>query len=97
MDAPVYEDTESTFAELQARIEKPSPISNPSHRNQLNGTQDKDISLSIGGNDMEMPGSAYVLNFVYPNFYFHCTTAYALMRSQGVPIGKFDYFGGKLS
>lgn len=97
VEAPVYEDTESTFEELQARIAKTIAYLKTFDAEQLNGTQDKMITLSIAGNEMEMSGAAYVLNFVYPNFLFHCTTAYALMRSQGVPLGKFDFFGGALS
>lgn len=92
-DIPSYEDTETTFAELQARITKTIQYVKTVPPEDFEGSEDREITLTIAGNEMTFPGRVYLFGFVHPNFYFHVTTAYTLMRAAGVPLGKADYFG----
>jgi hypothetical protein len=94
VEIPKYEDTEQTFTELKARIAKTVAFLGTFKPEQIDGTEGKDILLKIGGNDMTFKGMAYLLGFAYPNFYFHVTTAYNMLRHNGVEIGKKDYLGG---
>jgi hypothetical protein len=59
----------------------------------IDGSEDRDITLTIGGQEMRFKGEPYLLRFALPNFYFHATTAYGLMRACGVTIGKRDFIG----
>ena len=93
VEAPKHEDTEQTIAELKARIAKTIAFVESVKPAQIDGTEDKDITLKIGGNDMTFKGMAYLLGFVYPNFYFHIATAYNMLRHNGVEIGKKDFLG----
>lgn len=92
-DVPSWPDTETTFEELQARIKKCIDYLGTFSPEEFEGSEDKTVSLKIGGNDMTFPGRAYLFAFVFPNFFFHVTTAYSILRAQGVPLGKMDYFG----
>ena len=94
VEIPKYEDTEQTFTELKARVAKTVAFLGTFKPEQIDGTEDKDILLKIGGQDMTFKGMAYLLGFAYPNFYFHVTTAYNMLRHNGVEIGKKDYLGG---
>ena len=60
---------------------------------QIDGTEDKDITLKLGANERKFTGQALLLNFILPNFYFHVTTAYDILRHNGVELGKRDYIG----
>lgn len=93
-DVPSFADTESTFEELQARIRKTIDFLNTLTPAQIDNTETKDISLKIGGRDLQFKGMEYLLYFVLPNLYFHVTTAYAILRHNGVKIGKADFLGG---
>lgn len=93
IDIPSYADTEATFPELQARIAKTVEFLKGIPAAKIDGTEDKDITLKVGGNDLQFKGQAYLLGFVIPNFYFHITTAYAILRHNGVEIGKMDFLG----
>jgi len=95
-DIPSYPDTESTFPELKARIEKTIAFVKGFKPDQINGSEDRTITLKIGGQDVNFPGQKYLLHFVLPNFFFHCTTAYAILRHNGVEIGKPDFMAGLL-
>lgn len=90
---PVYEDNETTFAELIARLKKTIDYLNSFTPAQIDGSEAKDISLKIGAHEMKFAGQAYLLGFVLPNVYFHVTTAYNILRHNGVEIGKQDYLG----
>ncbi len=92
-DVPSWEDNETSFEQLQARIDKTIAHLKAVKPEDVNGTEDKTIAIPIRGNEMTFPGLNYLLNFVHPNFYFHATTAYTLMREAGVPLGKLDFFG----
>lgn len=93
VDVPKHEDTEQTFAELNARIAKTVAFIQTIQPAQVDGSEEKDITLKIGGNEMKFKGMEYLLAFAYPNFYFHVTTAYNILRHNGVEVGKKDYLG----
>jgi hypothetical protein len=93
-EVPSYPDTEKTFAELQARITKTIEFVKSFSAKQIDGTEAKKITLKMRDREVEFLGQAYLLNFVLPNLYFHITTAYAILRHNGVDIGKKDFIGG---
>ena len=93
VDIPKHEDTEQTFAELKARIAKTIEFVQSIKPAQLDGTEDKDITLTVGGKDTAFKGMQFLLGRALPNFYFHVTTAYNILRHNGVDIGKRDYLG----
>jgi hypothetical protein len=92
-EVPKYEDNEASFAELQARIAKTRDYLATFKPADLEGSEDRTVTLKIGGNDMEFKGSKYLLDVAMPNFYFHVTTAYAILRHNGVPLGKGNFLG----
>src|SRR4051794_27990853 len=93
VEVPKYEDNEKTFAELQARIAKTTDFAKSLTAAQIDGSEDRDIELTIGGGPMTFKGQAYLTEFGIPNFYFHLTTAYNILRHNGVEIGKRDFIG----
>jgi hypothetical protein len=94
VEIPSFPDTETTFPELQARIEKTLAFVASCSAAQIDGTEDKEIVLKIRGNEVPFTGRSYLLHFVLPNFFFHVTAAYAILRHKSVPVGKTDYLGG---
>ncbi len=97
LEAPRYDDTESTFEELQARIDKTLAWLANVPADTLDGTEGKDITFPVGrdGATRTMKGEAYLKHWVLPNMYFHVTTAYAILRHNGVELGKADYLNGR--
>jgi hypothetical protein len=93
IDIPSYADSESSFAELQARIAKTQAFLGSVTAAQLDGSEGKSITLSFPGMELKFTGQEYLLHFVLPNFYFHLTTAYAILRHNGLDIGKMDFLG----
>ncbi|MEE7626370.1 DUF1993 family protein [Methylobacter sp. Wu8] len=93
IEVPRYEDNETTFAELQARIAKTKAFLQSVSAEQIDGSKDRKITLKFGSRELNLLGQAYLLDFVLPNFHFHLTTAYAILRHNGVEIGKKDYTG----
>ena len=93
IDAPVMEDTETTIAQLKARIAATLDYLASVPRDTVDGQENKDVVLKFPGGEWPFKGQAYVVSFAYPNFYFHLTTAYALLRQAGVPLGKRDFLG----
>ncbi|MDP1771311.1 MAG: DUF1993 family protein [Methylobacter sp.] len=93
IDVPRYEDNETTFAELQARIAKTKAFIESVNASQVDGSEDRQITLKFGSKELSFLGQAYLLDFVIPNFHFHLTTTYAILRHNGVDIGKKDYTG----
>lgn len=91
--APTFESTEPSFAALKARIARSAEFIRSIKPEQIDGTEDKEIILKFGTNEMKFTGQSFLLNFSLPNFYFHATTAYAILRSVGVEIGKRDFMG----
>lgn len=94
VDGPPMPDTEASFEELQARITATVAFLESIDPASVNGREDADITIKTPNKSFEMKGRAYVLNFALPNFYFHMTTAYAILRAKGVPVGKMDFLGG---
>ena len=94
VEAPVMEDTETTIDELKARIQATLAYLASVPRDAVDGQEGKDIVLKFPGGEWPFKGIAYVVGFAHPNFYFHLTTAYALLRQAGVPLGKRDFIGG---
>lgn len=87
-------DTELTFDELQARIARTIALLEAVPREKIDGREDAAVVLKVPGGEIPFTGSSHVLTFSLPNFYFHLTMAYALLRQAGVPIGKIDFLGG---
>ena len=95
VEAPKFEDNEATFAELKARIQKTLDYLDSVPAESVDGTEDKDITFPIGRDKTRtMKAEAYLKHWVLPNFYFHITTAYAILRHNGVELGKADYLAG---
>ena len=92
-EAPPYEDTEASFAELQARIAKTIDYLKSLAPGDIEGSEELPIELKVGQRELKYAGAQYLLNFAMPNFYFHVTTAYAILRHNGVPLGKQSFFG----
>jgi uncharacterized protein len=90
---PSWPDEEKTFAELRQRVQKALDLLATVTREELDGGEDRTVTLKIGGNDVEQRGLDYVTQRALPNFFFHVTTAYAILRHNGVPLGKRDYIG----
>ncbi|RKP45913.1 DUF1993 domain-containing protein [Trinickia fusca] len=93
IEPPKFPDVETTFDELDARIDKTIAFLKEVAPAQIDGSEERTITLTFPSGSMEMNGMAYLLNLAVPNFYFHVTTAYAILRHNGVEIGKFDYLG----
>jgi len=93
VDVPKHEDTEKTFDELKARIEKTLAFIATVKAAQVDGSEEKEVVLKIGGKDLPFKGMAYLLGFAWPNFFFHLTTAYNILRHNGVELGKRDFVG----
>lgn len=93
IENPSFADTETNFAELHARIGKTVDFLKNISEDQLKGAEDKTVTLKIRGREINFSGSDYLLNFVLPNYFFHVTTAYDILRHKGVPLGKLDYLG----
>ncbi len=93
VEVPRHEDTEKTFDELKARIAKTIEFVNSIPPAQIDGSEDRDIRLKLGKLEVTWKGMQYLLGFALPNFYFHVVTAYAILRHDGVELGKRDYIG----
>ena len=92
-EPPAFEDVETTFPELIARVEKTLAAVEGFTAAQVDGSEDRDITLMRRGEASVFKGRAYLLEQAMPNFYFHLTTAYAILRHNGVEIGKKDFLG----
>ena len=93
VEAPVNEDTETTIAELKARIAATLDYIGSVPREAIDGQEDREVVLKFPGGEWPFKGQAYVIGFALPNFFFHVTTAYGLLRQAGVPLGKRDFLG----
>ncbi len=91
---PSYDDTETTFEELQARIDKTIMFLETLTRAQIDGTEEKQIKIQAGPNEFEFKGLQYLNHWVFPNLYFHAATAYNILRHNGVELGKRDFLAG---
>lgn len=93
VEIPSFSDDEKTFAELKERIAKVIAFLQTIKSEQIDGSEEKDINLKVGGYELNFKGQGYLLNFVIPNFYFHITTTYSILRHNGLDIGKKDFLG----
>ena len=91
--APSWADTEKTWAEVKARLQTGIDYAKSIDSKLLDGADDKLIPLKIRGEDVQWPAQKYLLENAFPNFYFHVTTAYDILRHAGVPVGKRDFTG----
>lgn len=94
LEPPSMPDTETTFPELKERIAKTLAFLDTIKRDQVDGQEGRQVVLTFPGRTMEFTGESFLLTFSLPNFLFHVTTAYAILRSQGVPLGKMDFLAG---
>lgn len=95
VEAPKFEDTESSFPGLKDRIQKTLGYLETVPADRLDGTEDKDITFPVGRETTRtMKGEAYLKHWALPNFFFHITMAYAILRHNGVELGKADYLVG---
>lgn len=92
-EAPSLDDKENNFAELKTRIAATVEYVTGFQPAQLEGSETRNIAMKVGGNDVTFSGRDYLLGFAIPNFFFHVTTAYDILRHNGVAIGKMDYLG----
>ena len=92
-EVPSFADTESTFAELKDRIARTIAYIQSVPAEKIDGSEDREILLTIGGGEMRFLGQPFLLHFAMPNFFFHVTAAYAILRHKGVEIGKRDFLG----
>jgi len=93
LEIPKHEDSEQTFDELRARIAATLAFIGTVPAAQLDGTEARAVELKLRGNDVSFKGLQYLLGFAWPNFYFHVTTAYGILRHNGVELGKPDFIG----
>ena len=91
--APKYEDNEKSVAELIARIEKTTAWLKTIQPQQIDGSEDKSVTVKRPTGDVQMKGLELLLTRSMPNFMFHCTTAYDIMRHNGIELGKRDFMG----
>jgi uncharacterized protein len=92
-ESPRFPDEEKTFADLHARIGKTREFLQSVKPEQIDGSEGREIEVKAGPNTLKFTGESYLLGFVLPNFFFHVTTAYDILRHNGVPLSKLDYLG----
>ena len=92
-EAPKMADTETTIPELQARLDRTVAFIETATPGAFEGSETREVVLKVGGHEMRFDGKTYLLHFVLPNLYFHATAAYAILRHNGVEVGKRDYVG----
>ena len=93
VEIPAYEDTETSFAELKARIAKTIAFIESFKPEQIDGTEDKDIVTKRGDKETHYKGMQFLLGHAIPNVYFHSSIAFSILRTNGIEIGKRDYLG----
>ena len=94
-DVPKYDDNEASFADLQARIARTLDHLATFSAADLEGSDERIVELKLGGHEMKLPGLQYLQHVAMPNFYFHVTTAYDILRHNGVPLGKQTFLGNR--
>lgn len=91
--APSFPDTETTYPELQQRVARTIEFLQGVDRSLIDGHEERAVTMKVSGNELKFTAQRYLLQFALPNFFFHVTTAYAILRHSGVAIGKRDYLG----
>ncbi len=94
VEVPAMPDTETTLSELKARIAATIAFIESVDAAAFDGAEDREVVLKFPGMELKFTGADFLTGFALPNFFFHVTTAYALLRSVGAPIGKMDFLGG---
>ncbi len=92
-EAPRFEDVETTLPELQDRIARTQAFLDTVAAGEVDGSEERAVTLSIGGQSVTFQGQPYLMHFVLPNFFFHQTAAYLILRHNGIQIGKRDFMG----
>jgi hypothetical protein len=93
-EVPSWGDSEETFADLQARIAKTRDFLESLKESEFEGGEARPIELKVGPHELKFDGLTYLQTFALPNFYFHVTTAYDILRHNGVPLSKIDFLNG---
>jgi uncharacterized protein len=93
VEIPKFPDEEKSFAELQQRLARTRDFVKSLTAAQIDGSEQREINLTIAGEPITFTGQDYLLHFALPNFYFHLTAAYAILRHCGLEIGKRDFIG----
>jgi hypothetical protein len=93
LDVPPLADTEKTFADLHARIDKTVDLIQAVTAEQMNGREDAEVEMKLRFGTLNFTGHDYLVGFALPNFYFHVTTAYDILRHNGLPLGKAMFMG----
>ena len=93
VEAPKFDDAEASLADLRERIDATIAFVKSVPADQVDGTEDKEVTLPRRTGPIVMKGEAYLKQFALPNFFFHATTTYALLRHNGVELGKMDFLG----
>lgn len=93
MEPPVYEDKETTFPELIERLRKTIAYLNTFKPGQIDGSEKREVTLKVRDSTLTLDGLTFLLNRALPNLYFHVSTAYGILRHNGIEIGKKDYLG----
>lgn len=93
LEVPKFDDVEKSFDEVQQRLARVTEFVKSIDPARIDGSEEREITLPIGGQPMTFKGQTYLLHFALPNFYFHLTTAYAILRHNGIAIGKRDFIG----
>jgi uncharacterized protein len=93
VEAPKFEDNEASISDLRDRVHSTVEFIKSVPAAKIDGTEDKDVTIPRRDGSMTLKGELYLKHFVLPNFFFHVTTTYALLRQAGVELGKMDYLG----
>jgi uncharacterized protein len=93
VEIPQHADVEQTIAELKARIAKTLDFIGSLPAAKIDGSEEREVVMKMRGQEVKFTGLQYLMGHAYPNFYFHCTTAYNILRANGVELGKRDYIG----
>lgn len=93
-ESPSWPDDEASFADLAARVDKALAFTGQFKPEQYEGAETRKVELKFPNASFEFVGKDYLMGFVIPNFYFHMTTAYDILRHNGVALGKRDFLGG---
>jgi hypothetical protein len=93
VEIPKYDDTEQTIPELKARIAKTLDFVRSIPAARIDGTEEREVVMKMRGQDVRFTGLQYLFGHAWPNFYFHLTTAYNILRANGVELGKRDFIG----
>ena len=94
VEAPKFDDNEASLADLKQRVARTVDFVQSVSAAQIDGSDERSLTIPRRGGSMTMSGETYLRHFVLPNFYFHLTTTYGLLRHYGVELGKIDFLGG---